>query len=99
MTNSKLDMEKLDREFEFIVDRAGSDEENAFSETIRKVGVSYNHCKKNYGEPCNNSSNQSCPGRGEGVTHCHDEGVSYCDKVNNQGCHGSGRFTVKPKRP
>lgn len=97
MTNAKLDMDKLDQDFEFVIDRAETDEENAFSDTIKNVRGS--NCKKNYGEPCNNTSNQSCDNRGEGVTHCGSEGVSYCDKVNNQGCHGAGRFTVKPKRP
>jgi len=98
MTNQKLDMDKLDREFDFIVDRAETDEEASSSITIKRVGASYDHCKKNYSEPCNNSSNASCPDRGQGVTHCDSDGVSYCDKVNNQGCHGAGRFTAKPKR-
>lgn len=99
MTNPKLDMDKLDREFEFVVDGAESDEESTFSNAIRKVGASYDYCKKKYGEPCNNSSNESCPSRGEGVTHCDGDGVYHCPKVNNQGCHGAGRFTVKQKRP
>ena len=48
MTNSKLDMDKLNQDFEFVIDRAETDEETAFSDTIKNVRGS--NCKKNYGE-------------------------------------------------